>query len=69
MIKQPEDMTREELIASVKDLRGVLLKMHERFLSGLIMEVETGELKLLDLDQEVLARLKKVLGIGSPSYP
>lgn len=61
MIKPLEEMTKVELIEYAKDLRKTILSLHERFLAGLLIEIEAGELFLSDLDPQVLERFRKQL--------
>lgn len=54
-------MTREELEESVIFLRKALLDIHVGFLRGLIMEIESGELKIWDIDPTVRHKFYELL--------
>lgn len=61
MLKPLEEMTREELIEYAKDCRKTLTELHIRFLRGLVMELEYGDIRVTDIDTELRKRLHKIL--------
>lgn len=61
MIKPLEKMTHEELLEYAKDSRQTIIELHNRFLAGLILEIEAGDIHVEDIDSSLWRRLKIAL--------